>query len=398
MYSLSSANSYLQSLVKQASEFKQEELNRLKQQSQPKAVKYSPTNRALLASLSKARQPLSTRKVLGSFNKASEKFSYNSFYDQLKNQVSNFNLASDSVQADKNISTTNISNLVGLKYTDNPQETFINYLKNKGYTVDFKKVNPYSSGGVNTLEVKDSSGKPVNLPISYATQWFQPNPTWTYDSKLDPNKEYEGLFQNFFANKEITKEYGSLNSEINKVQQSIQSRLSSLDLNSKNNLMGLADMKSIVYFKDKLESLTKIRDEWADKVNKKFNNYSFDWQGNRQNIQKPTGFEWDWFKNYQQQIKDTLKQYESEVGKTLDNSQKLLSLFESTKDKANKSIEDISNLGLLTNTKETESKKTTKEVGNYARQLALQRSQKLATITEEETNKKAAPIFRERPA
>lgn len=197
MYSLSSANSYLQSLVKQASEFKQEELNRLKQQSQPKAVKYSPTNRALLASLSKARQPLSTRKVLGSFNKASEKFSYNSFYDQLKNQVSNFNLASDSVQADKNISTTNISNLVGLKYTDNPQETFINYLKNKGYTVDFKKVNPYSSGGVNTLEVKDSSGKPVNLPISYATQWFQPNPTWTYDSKLDPNKEYEGLFQNF---------------------------------------------------------------------------------------------------------------------------------------------------------------------------------------------------------
>lgn len=398
MYSLSSANSYLQSLVKQASEFKQEELNRLKQQSQPKAVKYSPTNRALLASLSKARQPLSTRKVLGSFNKASEKFSYNSFYNQLKNQVSNFNLANDSVQADKNISTTDISNLVGLKYTDNPQETFINYLKNKGYTVDFKKVNPYSSGGVNTLEVKDSSGKPVNLPISYTTQWFQPNPTWNYDSKLDPNKEYEGLFQNFFANKEITKEYGSLNSEINKVQQSIQSRLSSLDLNSKNNLMGLADMKSIIYFKDKLESLTKIRDEWADKVNKKFNNYSFDWQGNRQNIQKPTGFEWDWFKNYQQQIKDTLKQYESEVGKTLDNSQKLLSLFESTKDKASKSIEDISNLGLLTNTNETEPKKTTKEVGNYARQLALQRSQKLATITEEETNKKAAPIFRERPA
>lgn len=403
MYSLSSANSYLQALVQQANAIKQEELNRLKQQSQPKvSVKYSPINRAALASLSKTKQQLSTRKVLGSFdNQTSGKFSYSDYYNQLKNQIDSFSLNNDSAEADRNITKTNINSLIGNKYTENPQETLVNYLKNKGYSVTVKQ-QPIGSymGGINNLEVKDSSGKLVTIPISLTSQWLQPTPTWNYDSKLDPNKEYLGLYNNMFANKNIVKEYSALNSEINNVQNSIQEQLNKYDPTTKSNLMSAADMKSLIYFKSKLESLVEKRDEWADKVNNKFGSSQNNWAyfGNTSRERQPSGFEWDWFKQYQKEIKDTLGLYSSEFSKTLDNSQKLLSAFEATKASANKSVTDISNISLQQEADKQSYKKQIDESADYARQLATQRAAKISSMINEETIKKAAPKFKERPA
>lgn len=407
MYSLSSANSYLQSLVQQANTIKQEELNRLKEQGQPRSVtKYNPITRANLANLNQARQQLSTRQIKGSYdNQTSSKFNYNDYYNQLKNQINSFNLNNNPIEADRNIATANVSSLMGNRYTTNPQETLLNYLKSKGYTATIKEPNRSSWGGsyfsnpinTNVLEVKDASGKTVPIPISYVTQPLQSMPSWSYDQKLDPTGEYKGLYDNFSANTNIIKEYSALNSEIARVQNSIQAKLDQYDPQTKSNLMSVADMKGIIYFKDVLESLSKKRDEWADKVNAKNRGFTYTFNGQSNSVQ-PKGYEWDWFNQMQKQIKDTLVQYENEFSNTINNSQKLLSAFEKTKQTASESVTNISNIGLQKILEESTKKKTTKESIDFARQLASKRAEKIASMTNEETTKKAAPVFRQRPA
>ena len=409
MFNLTSGNSFLQSLVQRAGEIKQEELNRLKQKSQPVQLsKYNPTTRAVLA-LSQTKQPLTQRKIMGSYdNKANESFTYRGFYDRLKQEAANMQMGSDGILAQKNISEASLTPLMSQRYSEDGSKTLVDYLKNKGYTVEFKSIPqtaPWyaTQTPINTMEVKDKNGNIVPIPISYT----KPNPqefwkpqvgTYSYDPKLDPNKEYENLYKGLYSNKELGKEYSILNSEISKVQQAIQDRLD--QSTNKNSLMSVADMRSLVELKSTLESAIKNRDEYADKVNAKFGTNSNNWytynpsRGN----EKPSGFDWDWFKQYQKQIKDTLSIYQSEFNKTMDNSQKILNAFEKSKATTVGSISDISNLSLIPETKAKETAKKTEEAVNFGRSLAQQRAQTIASMTEEESKKKSSPVFRTRPA
>ena len=410
MFNLTSGTSYLQSLVKRAQDLKQEEINRLKQSSQPAQFsKYNPTTRAVL-SLNQTKQPLTQRKVMGSYdNKANESFTYRGFYDRLKQEAANIQMGSDGVLAQRNISEASLTPLMSQRYSENGEQTLIDYLKNKGYTVDFKKQNNnnwYSyTGGTNVMEVKDQNGNIVPIPISFIRQnpqefWKPQVGTYSYDPTLDPNKEYESLYKGLYSNKQLGKEYTALNSEISRVQQAIQDKLD--QSTNKNSLMSVADMRSLVELKSTLESAIKNRDDYADKVNAKFgfstnNNNWYSYTGGTES-KTPSGFDWDWFKHYQKQVKDTLSIYESEFNKTLTNSQKILDAFEKSKASTTSLISDISNLSLTPATKTKETAKKTEEAVNFGRSLAQQRAQTIASMTQEEGIKKSSPVFRTRPA